>query len=165
MSHAPFRIDLRNLPTEGKDISGTLTPAFFELSETDDIKAISPVTYELNVLRDGKDLLVTGSLDATFELTCGRCLQRFQQHVEMDDYQTEIPFEDASSTIDLTEPIREDILLALPSYPRCEDGNVEPRECPAQGKFEMATDESAPDESAEAPAPGVWNVLDQLKNR
>ena len=165
MLHVPFRIDLRNLPPEGRDIAGTVPPAFFALAETDDVKALSPLTYELNIIRDDKDLVVTGHVAATFELMCGRCLQRFQQHIEMDDYQTEISVDDPSATIDLTESIREDILLALPSYPRCEDGNVETRECPAQGKFEPATDESAPDEPAEARAPGVWNVLDQLKNR
>ncbi len=165
MSHAPFRIDLRNLPPEGRDLAGSVLPAFFDLRENDDIKAVSPLTYELNVLLDNKDLLITGKVDATFELMCGRCLQRFQQRVEMDDYQTEIAVEDPAATIDLTDAIREDILLALPSYPRCEDGNVEPRECPAQGRFEPAADESAPDKSAEAQAPGVWNVLDQLKNR
>ena len=163
MSHSPFKIDLRNLPEEGKDLAGTLPAKFFALSETDDVKAVSPLTYELNVVRDGKDLIVTGRLDAGFELMCGRCLQKFGQHVEIEDYQTEIPIEDPSATIDLTDDVREDILLALPSYPRCENGNVDPRECPAQGKFESVTDESAQDEPAGPQAPGVWNVLDQLK--
>ena len=165
MSHTPFKIDLRNLPEDGKDLTGTLTPQFFELSETDDVKAVSPLHYDLHVERDGKDVLVSGRLEAGFELVCGRCLQTFGQHVELDGYQAEIPIEDPAATIDLTEAVREDILLALPSYPRCENGNVEPRECPAQGKFEPATDESAPGEPAGPQARDVWNVLDQLKKR
>ena len=163
MSHSPFKIDLRNLPEEGLAVAGTVPSQFFDLSATDDVKAVTPLNFDLNVVRDGKDLIVTGTLDAGFELMCGRCLQRFGQHVEIDNYETELPIEDPSATIDLTDAIREDILLALPSYPRCENGNVEQRECPAQGKFEPATDTSAPEEPAEPQAPGVWNVLDQLK--
>jgi uncharacterized metal-binding protein YceD (DUF177 family) len=163
MPHTPFKIDLRNLPEEGKVIAGTLPPQFFDLSETDDVKAISPLTFDLTVARDGKDIIVTGRVDAGFELLCGRCLQRFGQHVEIEDYETEMSIEDPSATIDLTDAIREDILLALPSYPRCENGNIDPRECPAQGKFEPVADESAPDEPAGTQVPGVWNVLDQLK--
>ena len=163
MSHTPFKIDLRHLPEEGKEISGTLPPQFFDLAETDDIKATSPLQFDLNVMKDDKDLIVTGHVEADFELLCGRCLQRFGQRIELADYETEMQIEDRSETIDLTDAIREDILLALPSYPRCENGNIDPRECPAQGKFEPAIDESAPDELAGPQAPGVWNVLDQLK--
>jgi uncharacterized metal-binding protein YceD (DUF177 family) len=165
MSHTPFKIDLRNLPEEGKDLAGTLAPAFFEHSATHDINAVSPLHYDLHVERDSRDVLVSGRLEAGFELVCGRCLQKFGQRVELDDYQTEISIEDPDATIDLTEAVREDILLALPSYPRCENGNVEPRECPAQGKFEPVTDDSAPGEPAEPQARDVWKVLDQLKKR
>ena len=163
MSHTPFKIDLRSFPEEGRVISGSLPPQFFDLSATDDVRAVSPLKFDLTVARDGKDLTVNGCVEADFDLMCGRCLQRFGMKVAIDDYETEASIEDASETIDLTDAIREDILLALPSYPRCENGNIDPRECPAQGKFEPATDESAPDDLAGPQAPGVWNVLDQLK--
>lgn len=163
MSQTPFKIDLRNLPEEGRALSGTLPPQFFDLSEGDDVKAVAPLVYDLNVVKDGSDLVVTGRVGAEFELMCGRCLQRFGQSIELEDYSTEMTIEDPSAMIDLTDAIREDILLALPSYPRCENGNIDPRECPAQGKFEPVADESAPDEPAGPQARDVWNVLDQLK--
>lgn len=64
--------------------------------------------------------------------------------------------------MDLTEMIREDILLTLPNFPRCEDGNVEPRDCPAQGKFDPAELAAEADEAPGGDR-GVWNALDKLK--
>lgn len=157
--HRPFFIDLRSLPESGKDLAGQEIPAFFALDPKDPIQAASPLKYDLHVERDGNELLITGKLDATFSLECGACLERFDYHVELTDYASEIEIA-KDDTINLTDTIREDTLLALPSYPRCEDGNVRPRQCPAEGRFEPAL-ETAPDEPQSA-GPGVWEALNKL---
>lgn len=156
----PFQFDIRNLPDDGKQVTGTLPPSFFELPEKDSAIATSPLTYDLNILRDDKNIMVTGSLDATFSLECGRCLEHFAHRVEMTDYQTEAAIE-KETTMDLTDLIREDILLTLPNFPRCENGNVDLRDCPAEGRFEN-TESSVPLEMPGADR-GVWSALDQLK--
>ena len=157
--HRPFIIDLRSLPDGGKDISGQEIPAFFALDPKDSIQAVSPLKYDLHVERDGKELLITGSLDATFSLECGACMERFDYRVELPDYASEVEIA-KDETINLTDTIREDTLLALPSYPRCEAGNVQPRQCPAEGRFEQVL-ETAPDEPQSA-GPGVWEALNKL---
>jgi uncharacterized protein len=156
----PFQFDIRNLPTDGKQVTGTQPASFFNLPETDAVKAESPLTYDLTFIKDDKDILVTGSLDATFSLECGRCLERFQMKVDLAEYEAEVPIE-KETTMDLTDLVREDILLTLPNFPRCEDGNVDPRDCPAEGKFEPR-DEPLVNEEPGADG-GVWNALDQLK--
>ena len=157
--HRPFFIDLRSLPDGGKDISGQEIPAFFALDPKDSIQAVSPLKYELHVERDGKELLITGKLDATFSLECGACMERFDYRVELPHYASEVEIA-KDDTINLTDTIREDTLLALPSYPRCDAGNVQPRQCPAEGRFEPAL-ETAPDEPQSA-GPGVWEALNKL---
>jgi uncharacterized protein len=157
----PFQIDPRHLPPEGRQLSGVLPPAFFALAEDDPVRPESPLKYELVVLRDGEDLVLTGRLEAEFSLECGRCLERFRQRVVLDPFTEEIPIEKEGTT-DLTEVVREDILLALPNFPRCEDGNVDLRDCPAEGRFEAASPAAA-DETPGADK-GVWDALDQLKN-
>ncbi len=159
--HPPFQIDLRSLSPEGKHLIGHLPASFFQLPENDLTQAVSPLNYDLRVVKDDKDLIIVGSMDATFSLECGRCLQRFQIEVDLPDYASEVPIEN-ETTIDLTELIREDILLTLPNYPRCEDGNIEPRECPAEGKFDKAAASAEADEPQGA-GKDAWNALDQLK--
>jgi len=157
--HRPFQIDLRSFPEGGKDISGQETPAFFALDEKDPIQPVSPLKYDLHLERDGNDLLVSGRLEATFSLECGACLERFEHRVELPDYASEVEIE-KDGTINLTDTIREDTLLALPSYPRCEDGNVRPRQCPAEGRFEPVLETAA--EEPQSAGPGVWEALNKL---
>lgn len=164
MHHRPFRIDLKNLPDGGKEIEGTLPASFFELDPSDAVKATGPLHYHLTVERDDDDLVVTGEMSAPFELECGRCLQRFPYLADFPHFLSDQTIEGEDSMIDLTDLVREDILVALPSYPRCEDGNVEPRQCPAEGKFD-STAEPEDDEPASTPGTAAWDALDQLKNR
>lgn len=157
--HRPLHIDLRSVPDGGKDITGQEPPAFFALDANDPIQAVSPLQYDLHIERDGGDLIVSGSLAVTFSLECGCCLERFEHRLELADYTTELEIQ-KDATINLTDTIREDTLLALPSYPRCEAGNVQPRQCPAEGRFEpaLATAEGEP----QAADQGVWEALNQL---
>lgn len=163
MAQHPFKIDPDQLPLEGLLLHGTQPSDFFALPANDSIKSLSPLEYDLNVMRDEDQIILTGRLSAEFEFECGRCLERFRYLAELPEYHSEVPIETAGEIMDLTDCIREDILLALPSYPRCEDGNVLLRECPAQGRFDAASD-SASGSPASQDA-GVWDVLDQLKNR
>jgi len=156
----PFQFDIRNLPDDGKQVTGTLPASFFLMPEKDSARAESGLTYDLNFLRDDKDIIITGSLEATFSMECGRCLERFTQEVILNDYQSEVKIE-KDTTMDLTDMIREDILLALPNFPRCEDGNVNLRDCPAEGRFD-ATESSVAHEMPSADT-GVWDALDKLK--
>jgi uncharacterized metal-binding protein YceD (DUF177 family) len=154
----PFLIDLHQLPAEGKTLQGRQPAGFFELS-ADDLVA-GPLDFQLQLVREGDNLHVAGRLEASFDLQCGRCLARFPYRVELANYAAELPVENGA-TIDLTETLREDILLALPNFPRCEDGNVEPRDCPAEGRF----DSTPPADETGLPGAerGIWNALDQLK--
>ena len=61
-----------------------------------------------------------------------------------------------NETVDLTEPVREDILLALPPHPHC-DWNGE-RECKAAFRKQSETPEEPLSDTRE-----VWGALDQLK--
>lgn len=154
----PLLIDLRHFPAEGVHREGSLPSGFFALAAADPVRPQSPVAYSLDITRDDDEIIVEGEVSACFSLECGRCAGRFDYRLEMPDLLLEVPVENAQ-TIDLTEPLRADILLALPSYPRCEDGNITPRACPAEGRFAESV-------SAEPPVQddkGVWDALDKLK--
>jgi uncharacterized metal-binding protein YceD (DUF177 family) len=158
---ATLRIDPSNLPADGLHLEGKLPSSVFALSEKETVRAVSPLEYRLDITRDGNDIIVLGSIGAVFDLQCGRCTERFQFRVEEPHYVLDVPVEN-EAPIDLTSWLREDILLALPTHPRCETGNVTPRECPAEGRF-APTEPSSGGEPAEGGGK-VWEALDQLKN-
>jgi uncharacterized protein len=157
-----LQFDPNILPADGLDLQGSLPASFFELPEGDPVRPVSPLEYNLHVSKDDDgELFVTGEIGATFELDCGRCLEPFQLRIEQGDFAHQIPME--NGTPDLTTLLREDILLTLPTYPRCETGNVTPRECPAEGRFDSSTELSG-DEAPDASGKNTWEALDQLTN-
>ncbi len=156
-----LKIDPRGMPPDGLHFEGKLPASVFELEQDANIKPISTLDFDLDVQKDEDDILVSGTIGATFDLECGRCAERFLLRVEQPDYHQEIPIEN-EPLIDLTIPLREDMLLALPTYPRCEMGNISPRKCPAEGKFDLQ--EQSSDQLPEVEDKKVWEALDQLNN-
>lgn len=156
-------IHLNELPPEGKFFEGEIRTDPFQLTGKDDPRYIPPITFGLNVRLDGPDVIVEGSICARFEMECARCGQWFPYDVALDEFYSQEP-RDGAVTLDLTSQIREDILLALPGYPRCEDSNVEDRTCPADGRFAAGSDFKPLNEpeKAEPERRDVWNVLDKL---
>lgn len=155
-------IDPKYFPAEGLHLEGQLPVSVIELDSDDIAQAKSPLHYELDVHRDDEGFVLSGELRATFELQCGRCAENFLSEIRITPYVQDVEIEN-DQPLDLTNTLREDILLALPNYPRCETSTVSPRECPAQGRFE-SHQEPLPDQQ-EPPASGgnVWEALDQFK--
>jgi uncharacterized protein len=106
----------------------------------DDIKVIGPLNGYVRMRRTNQGLLVDGWVELTLELTCNRCLKEFElpMHVNFEEqfYPTvdvvsglplasfdedEIFPIDAHHQVDLTEAIRQNLLLALPMVAICQE--------------------------------------------
>jgi uncharacterized protein len=94
-----------------------------------------PVTLRLDVQQAGADVVVRGRLEAIAVLPCRRCLKQVRQ--ELDEEltfifrsgvgATEAEAEDSyalparGQELDLTRPVREHVLLAVPQYVICDE--------------------------------------------
>ncbi len=104
-----------------------------------DITPLSTLDGNIQFIRTADGILVVGSLHCSLELTCSRCLEPFTFPLQFTleeefrptidivtgaylplpadaDIATQI---DARHTLDLTEVVRQNILLALPLNPIC----------------------------------------------
>ena len=153
-----MKIDLANLPDEGQHFEGELPPDIFDLQESD-IISVSALNYSLFTQRFDTELLLTGSLQATFELTCMRCLHPFKQTISMPSVAVSIELGN-EGIIDPAPQIREETLLELPTNPRCEDG-YRPANCQIDPKY-LAVDKPTDDGVEPAPAPEKPNPLGAL---
>ncbi len=105
----------------------------------DDIKVIGPLNGHVRMRRTNQGLLVDGWVELTVDLTCNRCLKDFElpMHVNFEEqfYPTVdvvsglplAPFDedeifpiDERHQVDLTEAIRQNVLLALPMVAVCQ---------------------------------------------
>ncbi len=134
-------IDASRLDPEGENVTGEV--AAVDLDE-EFVKPFGGVRYRLRAQLFGNELLVRGHLEQDFTLVCSRCGKDFDDTVHVDDFTMSCTVAENSSEVDLTEDVRESIILALPSYPVCAEA------CPGISQ------------KVEIPRDDRWNALDGL---
>ena len=146
-------------------LEGELPIAELELGVQDAmVKANEPLHYQLETQLLDDNLLVRGRIQLTLDCECVRCLKPFKYSLEMKDWVCHLALEGeekvavVDDSVDLTGPLREDILLAFPAHPVCDPGCVG-----LTGKSPGAKQkqDSGPTEAK----PSAWEELDKLKFR
>ncbi len=102
-------------------LEGLLDQAILELDDMEQLHAAGPVTYCLDgeKLLDG-EFLVRGRLSVRCDCVCSRCGGDFAADFGVADYCESFEI-GGLETLDLTESVRESILLTLPFYPLCKE--------------------------------------------
>lgn len=149
-----MKIHLRQIPAgDTLHVEEDADPGFLDLTSAD-AEAVSPVHGSLDAGRSDGGLFVTGTLSVKVRQTCVKCLRPFESAVVVPNFATQIEL-DGRESVDLTPEIREDILLVLPSHPRCDaDGSTT---CPAT--FRSAPSAPLTEETDHT----AWDALDQFK--
>ena len=151
-----MKINVRRIPEGGETLRGTEPATIIGLDDPN-IRFEKEIAYDLHVEVQETALLVTGTLRAPATAHCGRCLKALKLPVAVDDFvfHHELHGEDL---VDLTESVREDILLQLPQRTLC--GPTCKGLCPVCGQ-----DLNVRRCSCEQPRKfsGEWNKLDELK--
>jgi uncharacterized protein len=151
-------IDLGTLPEDGKQFSGELAPEIFELKEGD-AHPLGPLRYDLHVQRFESELFLSGDLSAGFEFTCVRTLHPFTRTIRVEQVAISLEIGNSGS-IDVTQSLREEILLAFPANPSCDQAD-EPTRCEIDPRY-LAVDKGAGHGVGDPPlrGDGRWAALD-----
>ena len=150
-----MKIHLQQIPEGGAHLEGQETDDILELNDPA-IRPLQNAHYAISVHVEKDNVLVTGQLSLELDLECVSCLRRFHYPLRVPDFVYETAIE-GRETIDLTPVLREDILLVLPSHPRCDwDGHSE---CPGLRIEKGTSIESMPEAS------NAWDALDELNLR
>ena len=134
-----MKIDLTDLLRQvgnEADITRTEEVSFAE----DGLFLAGPVKVDLHLINTGYSVLLNGTFEGVAELECSRCLKKIRQELKVpvsEEYgrpapapkvkMTELKEEDfiyplgKDNLLDLTELIRENLLLALPIKPLCRE--------------------------------------------
>ena len=151
-----MKVHLRQIPGEGLHLEGEEDCPVPEL-EAEDVVCAGPLRYSLEIGVSEGALWGNGSLAQPVKLRCVACLEQFVHTIEVPDFALHTDL-GGPETIDLTPFIREDILLNLPPYPRCD--RQSDRVCPAAGKLQQLSG-TAEEEDTPARKPD-WSALDKL---
>lgn len=141
-----MKIKVHLVHEEGLHLEGDEPPSIMDFPEPL-FRFEKPIHYQLDATWVGsRNLLIRGSLSTIIRARCVRTLEWFDLPVVVEDFQSH-QTEFRGDEVDLTQEIREDILLALPLNP------VLPETKP------LKTEQPAPSKGGSE----VWGVLNQLK--
>ena len=153
------------LPDTPYLLDGTESADILELPPDADppLAPASDITYHLSAVMAGADLIVTGKASVPLATVCARCLDDIRITIAVKDLC--FHFEKVRDLeVDLTDNVREELLLAFPSCfycsPDCKGicpmcgANLNHASCSCD------TQQAEPEPDAAAPSP--WDQLDAL---
>jgi uncharacterized protein len=158
-------VNLRHLEEGPQRFEGEVSPEILELDKLGDeiIQVKDPLRYDVEVEKQDRNLLVSGSLRMNLNCQCVRCLKAFQYPLSLSPYHlyVELEGEDAApvvnDVVDLTPFFREDVLLAFPQHPLCTENCAG---LPNASGSKTAKPDKSPQGNETASA---WSALDKLK--
>ena len=123
----PLQVNIQHLLRDSLHLAGELPVEELDLGLTDEmVQARSPLVYDLEAEKLEHAILVQGHLSLRLDCQCVRCLKKFVFHLELPHWVAHLALEGedavpvANDLVDLSPPIREDILLGFPQHPACE---------------------------------------------
>ena len=114
-----MKIHVNRVPCEGLRGEVTYDPKTLDVDRFD-IHPEEPVIVSSFITKADQELLVNADIRCRLQLSCARCLQMFEvslQTAAMLSYQVA-----PTDVVDITEDIRQEILLAYPMIPLCQAG-------------------------------------------
>lgn len=113
-----MKIDVRSIPEGGLELKEKIVASDLDI-ERQDIKFKSPIWVTANVRKEDKEVLIEVSLEALMNEDCARCLKEFEMPLNKHLY---LSYEASSQdVIDLSDNIREEIMLDYPMKPVCKE--------------------------------------------
>ena len=112
-------VELTGLSAAERRLTGEDPPAILELDESRDVRDIGAIRYDVAVCRTAVALVVRGTLDLDLSFRCSRCAEFFGAHIREPAFESSRDVAPGVESVDLTDDIRETILLAFPNYPVC----------------------------------------------
>lgn len=157
-----LKVSVTQMTESGFSVKTTLNPLLLDADDVGRIEARSPIYVDLKIKPVGTtNLLVDGNLETSLSCVCDHCLGDYEEKIHVDDVCKY--FENYDEEIDLTDLIREDILIAFPQNTICRP-NCKGL-CPQCGvNFNEVTCACVkPLFVEDEPASNIWGPLDSLK--
>ena len=114
-------VDVARLAPDGERLAGEIPVEALDFDPDDFLfRPVSGLRYDLFVQRLGDELLVRGGVEEDFDCMCVRCTAQFPWKAVDSEVVFSVETEE-NSFVDLTEELRECILLCFPSNPLCKE--------------------------------------------
>jgi uncharacterized protein len=114
-------IEIDKIPEQGMAFEGSEPAEVLALEPSAEFHMAGPLSYDLYAqLVDGM-LIVRGTLSAEMKGCCARCTQIFSTTVSDSGFLRDYSDLQGMEEVDVTEDLREAIILNLPRFPLCDE--------------------------------------------
>ena len=112
----PMKIHVNRIPSEGVREEMTYDPKALDV-DREDVQVAEPVALSSFITKTAETLVVMAEISSQLRLTCARCLEEFDAPL----HTTATLTYDVAPTdvVDITEDIRQEMILAYPKIPVC----------------------------------------------
>jgi uncharacterized protein len=150
-------IEIPKIGPDGSLYEGDEDATVVGLDGAPGVRPKGPLRYRLFAQIASRRLIVSGRVDWPVSLQCGRCACFFSTSASDSSFLRDYALRDGQVEVDVTDDLREAVLLALPNHPLCRESCA--GRCPQCGKnLNSGRCGCRPPD-----APGVWSGLDGLK--
>ena len=115
----PVIINLDEIKDGKTEFTGKESASILEMGNEKNFRFKGPIGYNLTVYAATDQLVVKGDLSIDMSCRCIKCLDFFSLKVREQSFKCVRKLTDELEFVDLTDDIRQAILLAFPSYPIC----------------------------------------------
>ena len=116
-----MKILVARIPEEGSNYEGDDPGRILKVEEEPFVRNPGDVHYALYAQHVSEELVVRGKLAVDVELQCARCSEFFSTTVGVSDFLRAYPAPEGIDSVDVTEDLREEILLHVPAFPLCDE--------------------------------------------
>ncbi|QBG46511.1 DUF177 domain-containing protein [Verrucomicrobia bacterium S94] len=151
-----MKILVARIPEEGSNYEGDEPGAILHAEEEQFLRNPGDVHYKLYAQRVSEELVIRGELNVDVELQCARCAEFFSTRVGVSDFLRACPAPEGTDSVDITEDLREEILLHVPGFPVCSEAC---KGVCAQCGTDLNKSSCACEKDE---GPSAWSALDEL---
>lgn len=110
-----------DLTEEPRVFDGELSIHLLDLDSEDSINPADPIEYQLKAQLLADQLLVMGAIGFECEITCSKCAEFYSTKVIDSSFVRHLPLISTTEGVDITDDVREALLLQIPHFPLCSD--------------------------------------------
>lgn len=150
-------IEIFKVSTGGSRYTGEEPPAVLEIGPDKILAAEAPLHYDLHAEIVSRQLVVRGCVTMPVRMMCSRCAVFFSTTAGNSSFLRAYPLREGHLEVDVTEDLRETVLLSVPNHPRCSE-TCEGL-CAQCGKNQNEGPCGCVPEGADDERPGPWDGL------
>ncbi len=117
-----MKILVARIPEEGSSFEGDDPGSIMQVENEPFVRNPGDVHYALHAEQVADELVVRGTLAVGLDVQCSRCSEFFSTTVGVSDFLRVYSAPEGTDTVDVTEDLREEILLHVPGFALCGEG-------------------------------------------